>query len=175
MNWWNWREKQKGASRVTDEDRGREKGSGIGSSSGEGGTSEDSPICERETQGAAEMERVGGRKQQKERNREEIWIFFSPAFSLCGSVELFLLWKNFLHSFLPLHSFWLHFDSLCLKQFHLPFLFLVILSVLISAFLSMASTLCIPPPVFINLYSPRMHLFKACFTKTVLKQRERWS
>ncbi|XP_006810870.1 focal adhesion kinase 1-like [Neolamprologus brichardi] len=35
----------------------------------------------------------------------------------------------------------------------------------------MASTLCIPPPDFINLYSPRMHLFKACFTKTKAESR----
>ena len=46
----------------------------------------------------------------------------------------------------------------------------------ISALLSMASALCFPPPVFFfffGLCSPRMHLFKACFTKTVLNQKER--
>lgn len=48
-----------------------------------------------------------------------------------------------------------------------------ILFVPISALLSMAATLCFPPPVFFSLYSPRMHLFKACFTKTVLKRKER--
>lgn len=48
----------------------------------------------------------------------------------------------------------------------------LILSSLISALLSMASTLCVPPPIVFRLCSPRMHLFKACFTKTVLKQRQ---
>lgn len=37
---------------------------------------------------------------------------------------------------------------------------------------SMASALCFPPPVVFNLCSPRMHLFKSCFTKTVLKENE---
>lgn len=39
--------------------------------------------------------------------------------------------------------------------------------------LSMASALCFSPPVVFNLCSPRMHLFKSCFTKTVLKENER--
>lgn len=44
---------------------------------------------------------------------------FSPGFSLCGSVELFLLWKNFpsfsVYLFLPLHSSLTQF--FCLSQF----------------------------------------------------------
>ena len=31
----------------------------------------------------------------------------------------------------------------------------------------------LPPPIVFRLYSPRMHLFKACFTKTVLKLRQK--
>lgn len=42
----------------------------------------------------------------------------------------------------------------------------------VSTRLSMASALCFPPPVVFSLSSPRMHLFKSCFTKTVLKQTE---
>lgn len=38
---------------------------------------------------------------------------------------------------------------------------------------SMASALCFPPPVVFRLCSPRMHLFKSCFTKTVLKDNQR--
>lgn len=136
---------------------------------------------------------------------------FSPGFCLCGSVELFLLWKNFLFfsclSFLSLPffsdsiflSFSVHFSqSLSTIFYVLSFLSLLvsllsssishslslyvlsfsllpslILSVTISALLSMASPLCFPPPVFFSLYSPRMHLFKACFTRTVLKQKQR--
>lgn len=135
---------------------------------------------------------------------------FSPGFCLCGSVELFLLWKNFLSlfclSFPPppffsdstFLSFSVHFSqsllhlppsqfplsqSLCSLRpalHHLSSLHVLshlslppILFVPISALLSMAATLCFPPPVFFSLYSPRMHLFKACFTKTVLKRKER--
>lgn len=42
----------------------------------------------------------------------------------------------------------------------------------VSTRLSMASALCFSPPVVFNLCSPRMHLFKSCFTNTVLKRME---
>ena len=56
--------------------------------------SEQSPITGR----CREMERVGGRGSWRrgiERRVRQLDLF-SPGFCLCGSVELFLLWKNFL-------------------------------------------------------------------------------
>lgn len=89
--------------------------------------------------------------------------FFS-VFNLCTfHVLTFLSLPPFLCSLRP--SLYQSFSS----SIYLP----LVLSVPISALLSMASTRCFPPPVLISLYSPRMHLFKACFTKTVLKRKER--
>lgn len=130
---------------------------------------------ERNRGSCREMERVGGRKREK---REAVGSFL-PRICLCGSVELFPLWKNFLSFsvclFLPLHSsdFFLLSSLLCTVSQPPSFTSLCALSFIIfhpSLFLSMASTLCAPLPAFINLYSPRMHLFKACFTKTVQEQ-----
>lgn len=81
----------------------------------------------------------------------------SPSF--CGlSVLLFMIYFVFL--------------SLCLKFFFACIHLSLILSVPIAPLFSMASTLCFPPSIFFSFYSPRMHLFKACFTNTVLKARE---
>lgn len=42
------------------------------------------------------MEKVGGREAERRVRRLDL---FSPGFCLCGSVELFLPWKNFLSLF----------------------------------------------------------------------------
>ncbi|KAG7240952.1 hypothetical protein INR49_026127 [Caranx melampygus] len=65
----------------------------------------------------------------------------------------------------PLSSVFPPFPSLS------PPLYLSYFSFPIPALLSMASTVCIPPPIFFRHFSPRMHLFKACFTKTKAESR----
>lgn len=94
----------------------------------------------------------------------ENFLFSSVSFLLC----LFFFFLSSLH--LPCFVSSPLSPSFPSSVSLLPSIYLI-LSVPISALLSMASTLCFPPPVLVSLYSPRMHLFKSCFTKTVLKQR----
>lgn len=127
-----------------------------------------------------EMERLGGRN----RGEGAGWIFSLQnfvsvvqwSFSSFGKTLHFCLFLLLLHSpvthfFSPSVHFFAQFISsvlhlsLCPNLFHHSSNYTLCL-------LSMASTLYVPPPVFFRLFSPRMHLFKACFTKTVLRQKK---
>lgn len=98
--------------------------------------------------GGGMMEKVGGEKSAESLKAS----CFSAA--KCGktfSSSLLPPSDSFLSVYLPLTQ--------SLRLLTPPFFCL--------AFLSMASSLCVQPSVFCSFYSPRMHLVKACFTKTV--------
>lgn len=174
------------------EDRRREKGSGIGTSSGEGGTSEQSPIRERKKRGNWEMQRDGNSGREKEESEADgsfflqdlvsvaQWSFTSSGKTFSLSLLLLLFFPDSV--FLPFSAYIsplctlvlspsFSSVSLSLYDFGFPSVSLI-LSLPLSALFSMASTFCIPPPFFFRHCSPRMHLFKACFTKTVQKLRK---
>lgn len=170
---------------VCEEEWRREKGSGIGKSREEGGTNQESAVRKREGDrergGKSGREnRAGGVNRRGKYTGSFLPRIVSPrlsgAFSSLEklSFRLYLSFSVFFFFFSSLHPPVFSFlSALSVLSFItlLPSIYLI-LSVPISALLSMASTLCFPPPVLFSLYSPRMHLFKSCFTKTVLKQRE---
>lgn len=98
----------------------REEGSGIGSSCGEGGTSEESEIHK------------DGKSGRENQLKERKGVKQLNLFCLCGSVELFLLWKDsfticlssFHSSVLWLLEFWT-FPSLLLLFFRWPLCYIV--------------------------------------------------
>ncbi len=118
-------------------------------------------------------------KQNKKKSLSSVAFSFDSLFCLSQFISLSFTIFHVLN-FLSLPQFLCSlcsslYQPFCLHVLSFSPLPSVTLSVPLSALLSMASPLCFPPPVFFSLCSPRMHLFKACFTKTVLQQRERES
>lgn len=165
-----------------EQERRSERGSGIGKRYEEGGTNRETAIRKGDVERERERE---GWKNGREGNTGKCSGSFCP----CGAEKLFLLWKNlfFSSSFFPVSRCILHvfaflplpvsvpsspFISLHVLPFSPSICLPLNLSDPISTRLSMASALCFSPPIVFNLCSPRMHLFKSCFTKTVLKQIE---
>lgn len=154
-----------------EQERRSERGSGIGKRYEEGGTNRETAIRKGDVERERERE---GWKNGREANMRKCSGWFCP----CGAEELFFplalflpfLGAPFTSSLSSRSPFLCPLRLLSLSMCYLSLLPSVHLSDPISTRLSMASALCFPPPIVFSLCSPRMHLFKSCFTKTVLKQ-----
>lgn len=159
--------------RVCEEpERRSERGSGIGTRSEEGGDDHQKGRC-----------RGGGLEKWEGRKRGKVqWIVLSlwcrRAFPPLEKPPVFL---ELIFSCFSVHPARLPFPPsprfCALLTFYQSPCFTALSFYLsashpVSIRLSMASALCYSPPIVFNLCSPRMHLFKSCFTKTVLKQIE---